>query len=100
MQDFREEYFWTRNFIQFGQTGRSGTCFTAGHKQPILRRIMEELRIQMSAKGPYTIKGYKVVVVDSEGNEIEKEGTVALCRCGLSNKKPFCDGAHRNCETL
>ena len=57
-------------------------------------------RIQMSAKGPYTIKGYKVVVVDSEGNEIEKEGTVALCRCGLSNKKPFCDGAHRNCETL
>jgi len=41
-----------------------------------------------------------VVVVDSEGNEIEKEGTVALCRCGLSNKKPFCDGAHRNCETL
>ena len=33
---------------------------------------MEELRIQMSAKGPYTIKGYKVVVVDSEGNEIEK----------------------------
>ena len=57
-------------------------------------------RIQMSAKGPYMIKGYKVVVVDSEGNEIEKEGTVALCRCGLSNKKPFCDGAHRNCETL
>jgi len=57
-------------------------------------------RIQMSAKGPYMIKGYKVIVVDSEGNEIEKEGTVALCRCGLSNKKPFCDGAHRNCETL
>jgi CDGSH-type Zn-finger protein len=54
----------------------------------------------MSAKGPYMIKGYKVIVVDSEGNEIEKEGTVALCRCGLSNKKPFCDGAHRNCETL
>ena len=61
---------------------------------------MEEIRIQMSAKGPYTIKGYKVVVVDSEGNEIEKEGTVALYRCGLSNKKPFCDGVHCNCETL
>ena len=56
--------------------------------------------IQMPAKGPYTIKGYKVVVVDSEGNEIEKEGTVALYRCGLSNKKPFCDGVHCNCETL
>ena len=61
---------------------------------------MEEIRIQMSSKGPYMIKGYKVIVVDSEGNEIEKEGTVALCRCGLSNKKPFCDGAHRNSKTL
>ena len=46
------------------------------------------------------IKGYKVIVVDSEGNEIEKEVTAAFCRCGLSNKKSFCDGAHRNSETL
>ena len=46
------------------------------------------------------IKGYKVIVVDSEGNEIEKEGTAAFCRCGLSNKKSFCDGAYRNFETL
>ena len=61
---------------------------------------MEEIRIQMSAKGPYMIKGYKVIVIDSERNEIEKEGTAALCRCGLSNKKPFCDGAYRNSETL
>ena len=42
---------------------------------------MEEIRIQMSSKGPYMIKGYKVIVIDSEGNEIEKEGTAALCHC-------------------
>ena len=34
---------------------------------------MEELRIQMSAKGPYTIKGYKVVVVDSEVTKLKKK---------------------------
>ncbi len=50
---------------------------------------MEEIRIQMSAKGPYTIKGYKVVVVDSEGNEIEKEGTVALCPVDSPTRSRF-----------
>tara|TARA_B100000676_G_scaffold306183_1_gene361900 strand:- start:2948 stop:3112 length:165 start_codon:yes stop_codon:yes gene_type:complete len=54
----------------------------------------------MSAKGPYMIKGYKVIVVDSEGDEIEKEGTAALCHYGLFNKKLFYNGAHRNSETL
>ena len=72
----------------------------ARHKQPILRGTTEEIRIQMSAKGPYMIKGYKVIVVDSEGDEIEKEGTAALCHYGLFNKKLFYNGAHRNSETL
>lgn len=61
---------------------------------------MEEVRVQMSPKGPYLIKDRKVIVIDGEGNEIVKEGTVALCRCALSAKKPFCDGSHRNCEHL
>ena len=35
-------------------------------------------------------------LVDHEGNEISIEGkkNVALCRCGASTKKPFCDGTH------
>ena len=35
-------------------------------------------------------------LVDHEGNEISIEGkkNVALCRCGASSKKPFCDGMH------
>jgi CDGSH-type Zn-finger protein len=33
--------------------------------------------------------------VDAGGGEfaVEKE-TIALCRCGASTKKPFCDGTH------
>ena len=36
-----------------------------------------------------------MVVVDAEGNEFPSEReTIALCRCGGSTNKSFCDGAH------
>ena len=44
--------------------------------------------------GPFLVRGH-VVVVDAEGSEFPSErATVALCRCGGSTKKPFCDGTH------
>jgi CDGSH-type Zn-finger protein len=43
--------------------------------------------------GPYLVKD--PVVVDAEGNEFRSEHeTIALCRCGGSTTKPFCDGTH------
>ncbi|MGA1599013.1 MAG: CDGSH iron-sulfur domain-containing protein [bacterium] len=62
---------------------------------------MEEktLKVQVSSKGPLLIKG-GAVIVHEDGTEEARTGSVALCRCGLSAKKPFCDGAHRNCTTL
>jgi len=44
--------------------------------------------------GPYLVRG-RVVVRDADGAEyqIERE-TIALCRCGGSTTKPFCDGRH------
>lgn len=50
--------------------------------------------IQPSDNGPYLVRG-PVSLVDSEGNEIVVKGkNVALCRCGGSENKPFCDGTH------
>ena len=44
--------------------------------------------------GPYLVKG-PVALLDEDGNEIRAErATVALCRCGGSQNKPFCDGTH------
>ncbi|WP_198407344.1 CDGSH iron-sulfur domain-containing protein [Nocardia terpenica] len=45
--------------------------------------------------GPYQVKG-PVRVVDHEKNsyDIGPGRTHLLCRCGLSAKKPFCDGSH------
>jgi CDGSH-type Zn-finger protein len=35
------------------------------------------------------------LLLDAEGNEFRAErATVALCRCGGSTNKPFCDGTH------
>ena len=45
--------------------------------------------------GPYLVRG-PFTIVDQEGNEIEvKRRVVALCRCGRSQTRPFCDGTHK-----
>jgi CDGSH-type Zn-finger protein len=45
--------------------------------------------------GPYLVRG-PFVMVDQKGNEIEvKRRVVALCRCGRSQIRPFCDGTHK-----
>jgi len=45
--------------------------------------------------GPYLVRG-PFLMVDQDGNEIEiKRRVVALCRCGRSQIRPFCDGTHK-----
>jgi CDGSH-type Zn-finger protein len=57
---------------------------------------MAETTITPLDNGPYLVKG-PVKIVDASGNEFRVEGkTAALCRCGNSNTKPFCDGTHVN----
>jgi CDGSH iron-sulfur domain-containing protein 3 len=57
---------------------------------------VSDVTIKVRANGPYKIEG-AVRIVDSEGREFEiPEGeTIALCRCGQSETKPFCDKSHR-----
>ena len=44
--------------------------------------------------GPNQVAG-GVVVKDADGNVLKEAETVYLCRCGFSENKPFCDGAHK-----
>ena len=45
--------------------------------------------------GPLLLRG-NVELLTSDGERIERRRrTVALCRCGLSAIKPFCDGTHK-----
>jgi CDGSH-type Zn-finger protein len=54
---------------------------------------MADVTITPSDNGPYIVKG-GAKLVDAEGKEFETKGTIALCRCGQSSTKPFCDGTH------
>jgi uncharacterized Fe-S cluster protein YjdI len=50
-------------------------------------------RVKVIKNGPLMIDG-PVQVYDSQGNLIKEYHQFALCRCGMSGNKPFCDGAH------
>ena len=51
--------------------------------------------IKVRHNGPYVIEGDDVTVVDWNGAEYPiARRPVALCRCGGSQNKPFCDGTH------
>lgn len=55
---------------------------------------MDKPTITTRANGPYLIKG-PVRLTDAEGREFTlASDTFALCRCGHSSSKPFCDGTH------
>ena len=55
--------------------------------------IGEQAKIAALDNGPYLVKD--PVVVDPKGNRFPAEReTIALCRCGGSTTKPFCDGTH------
>jgi len=45
--------------------------------------------------GPLLVRG-RFRLEDQDGNEIEPgRETIALCRCGKSRMRPFCDGSHK-----
>lgn len=53
------------------------------------------VKVTIRPNGPYLVEG-EIEVVDVNGNKIDTTGQarIALCRCGASVKKPFCDGTH------
>ena len=50
--------------------------------------------IRCRSNGPYLVTGLETFT-NSRGEAIATEETIALCRCGGSSNKPFCDGTHR-----
>jgi CDGSH-type Zn-finger protein len=54
---------------------------------------MPDITITPSLNGPYLISG-TVRLTDVDGREIPHPDQMALCRCGHSSNKPFCDGTH------
>ena len=51
--------------------------------------------IEVTADGPYHVEG-AVEIEDPTGMTPPNQDHYALCRCGASKNKPFCDGEHAN----
>ena len=67
----------------------------------------EGMKITITENGPYLVSGSvpmarQTIMADGEGNsvewqqgeELETKASCALCRCGQSGNKPYCDGSH------
>ncbi len=66
--------------------------FPAGQMQTLARRD-GPLEIVPAKNGPLLLKG-ALEVVSGTGQTIAKLSSTALCRCGQSANKPYCDGSH------
>jgi uncharacterized Fe-S cluster protein YjdI len=53
-----------------------------------------EVSFRQQRNGPVLVRG-NVEMVDAEGHVFATGPRFALCRCGQSGNKPFCDGSHR-----
>ena len=53
------------------------------------------VEIKVRENGPLLVTGDDVTLLDKNGKAYATAGpSVALCRCGASANKPFCDGSH------
>ncbi len=52
-----------------------------------------ETKVEVLENGPLLVYG-TLKVTHKNGNEETKNKTTAFCRCGASQNKPYCDGAH------
>lgn len=69
------------------------TLFTElGHGET--ESMSDKTKIKVTVNGPLLVTG-EVEYLDADGTVIETLAKAALCRCGHSQSKPFCDGSHR-----
>lgn len=61
---------------------------------------MSNVTIKVRDNGPLLVDG-PVTIIDATGGRFEipaDKPAIALCRCGQSLRKPFCDGSHKGCD--
>ncbi len=56
---------------------------------------MTNAEIKANQNGPLIIAGTATYVGVDGTEQITSGAAIALCRCGQSANKPFCDGTHR-----
>lgn len=71
---------------------------SANITQPdVVSEAAEIMNIEITPNGPILVNT-DCRITHSNGEEEIKKGVTALCRCGASTKKPYCDGTHRKID--
>jgi CDGSH-type Zn-finger protein len=63
---------------------------------------MSQVTIRVRDNGPLVVEG-PITIVDAAGATFQipdNKPAIALCRCGQSKNKPFCDGSHKTCSFM
>ena len=81
-----------------GALSFEGACAEAVIVEGIIEETLVDLtKVTVTKGGPLLVKGaLKIELAD--GETVQKTGMTALCRCGASANKPYCDGSHQNIE--
>lgn len=58
-----------------------------------------ETKVEITENGPLLVYG-TLQVIDKDGNTETRKRSTAFCRCGASDKKPYCDGSHRDVDFI
>ena len=59
--------------------------------------LADSTKVTVTKGGPLLVKGALTIEL-ANGETVKKTGVTALCRCGASANKPYCDGSHQNIE--
>lgn len=74
------------NHIKFRRPELIGEKSSGPQESPVSVKIMTD--------GPIVIKGNFILKYGNNKKEVI-DGIISLCRCGISDHQPFCDGQHR-----
>ena len=59
---------------------------------------MADVQITTKQNGPLLVTGLgELTDANGDAFDLGDKETIALCRCGSSANRPFCDGSHRDC---
>ena len=60
----------------------------------------QKVIITIKNNGSIKVEGTNFEIRDAAGGVFNLQGrtAVSLCRCGASQKQPFCDGSHNQCQ--
>lgn len=83
---------------QVGKCPSGALSYYKNGEKEMEEEQMEEQRtkIEVMKNGPLLVHG-AITVKGKDGNESAKDKVTALCRCGQSANKPYCDGTHNTC---